>query len=239
MIIAATVDAALYAVKLTATGYTGTVEWFRRTASANTPIGTGPVLWDYTAELNRAHEYVATDDTDTEVAGPVTIAADSPVLSSTTSQIAKRVTVVDYRPVEMLGRSVWHPVLGRRDPFVTIHPTLYPSGTLRLWATTNNDRVAVKEMLDGGEPLLLRSTCPDRVDTFTFIVLRASDPFAGEGRKGGPAYLEIEFQMVSEVQGIAPPAPDRTWQTVVDDHATWQEVLDTYPTWRAVLDGAR
>ena len=238
MIITATVDAALYAVKLTATGATGTVEWFRRYAGANTPIGTGTTLWDYTADLNRPYEYVATDDVSSEVAGPVTIAADGPVLASTTSPLAKRVTVVDYRPLTMEGRSVWHPVLGRRDPFVTIHPTLYPSGTLRLWAATNTDRVAITELMDGGEPLLLRSTCPDRVDTMTFIVLRGSDPFAGEGRKHGPAYLELEFQMVSEVAGVAPPAPDRTYQTVVDDHPTYTDVLDGYATYRGLLDGA-
>lgn len=237
MNITATVDQSIWAVKLVATGATGTVDWYRRASGSNTHVGQGTVVWDYAADLNRAYEYVAVDDADTEVSPAVTIAADGPVLSSTTSQIAMRVTVVDARPYRGEGRSVWHPVLGRSDPFVTIHDALYPAGLLRLHMSTRTERADLINMMQRGEPMLLRSTCAD-VDTMVFIMTAWSDPFAGAGRKRGPAYLEIDFQRVTEVPGITPPDPDRTYQTVLDDHTTYQDAVDMYATYRDLLDGA-
>ena len=237
MQLTATVDQDLWAVKLVATGATGTVEWFRRSGGVNTPIGSGTVLWDYTADLNRTFEYVAADDVDSDTVGPVRIDADAPVLSSSMSAIARAVQVVDYRPLSGQGRTRWHPVLGRPDPIVTVHRALYPSGLLRLSVPTPAERQALIDLLRLGEPLLLRSTCPERVDTMTFVMQNWQDPFAGRGRKHGPAYLDIDFQQVSAFTSIAPPDPDRTYQTILDQHATYAEVLQVYTDYRHVLDG--
>ncbi len=235
----AVVDPTLWAVRLEATGATGTVHWTRRTSGGtDTAVGDGSLVWDYGADLNRPYTYIAADDNGTAVTQQITIAASIPVLSSTTSPIAYPVTVVEYRPLRGQGMTRWHPVLGRSDPFVTIHPALYPSGRLRVLAPTHVVRIQLLQLLAGGEPLLLRTTCPERVDTMTFVVTSWEDPFLSQGARSGPATIDIEFQRITDVPGIAPPVPDRTWQTVLDDHTTWQDVLDTYPTWRAVLDGA-
>lgn len=233
----ATVDAALYAVRLQATGTTGTVDWYRRYAGANTHVATGALAYDYAPDLNTPYEYIAVDDTDSQTTAQVTVPADRPVLSSTTSPLARAVTVVDARPYEGEGRSVWHPVLGRTDPFVTIHPALYPAGTLRFYAATHSERVALIRLMERGEPMHLRTTCPERLDTMVFIMTRWRDPFTRDGARSGPAYIEVDYQRVTEVPGIAPPAADRTWQTVLDDHTAWQDVLDGYGSWRDVLDG--
>jgi hypothetical protein len=239
MEITATVEPSLWAVRLHATGATGAVEWTRRSpGGVDTIVGTWDLVWDYGPELNRPYTYIATDDTSAEVSQTVTVTADRPVLASTTSPIAYPVTVVEYRPLRGEGVTRWHPVLGRSDPFVTIHPALYPSGLLRLLAPDHTTRIQLWQLLEGGEPLLLRTTCADRVDSMTFVATSWEDPFLGAAARSGPATIDIDFQRITEVPGIAPPIPDRTWQTILDGHTTWQDVLGSYKDWRAVLDGA-
>ena len=238
MQVAVAVDPALYAVRLSASGATGSVAWTRRSEGRDTPVGTGALVWDYAPPLNRVLEYIAVDDADAVVSDPVEVAADGPVLSSTRSPMALPVTVVDSRPYEGQGRSVWHPVLGRSDPFVTIHAATYPAGLLRLHAPTHTVRANILELLQGGEPLLLRSTCPERVDTMTFLMTAWRDPFASDRAKGGPAYIEVDFQRVTELTRIPPPDPDRTYATVAADHADYAELLTVYASYRDLLDGA-
>lgn len=237
MNITATPDQSIWAVRLEAAAATGTVTWTRRVGGTDTAVGTGPLVWDYRPPLNTPCTYIAVDEAGAEVAGPVTVPSDLPVLSSTVAPIAYQVRVVDYRPLRAEAGSRWHPVLGRSDPFVTMRPGLHPSGMLRLWAASAAERTWLVDLLQSGDVLHLRSTCADRVDTMTFTWLRWEDPFAGEGRKAPPAYLEVEFQQVTDSLGGPVPIPDRTWQTILDDHATWSDVLAAYPTWRSVLEG--
>lgn len=237
MDVTATVDTALWAVKLTAANASGTVTWLRRVGGRDHNIGTGATVWDYSPPLNRPITYIATDDTSSAVTQQVTVAADGPILSSTISPIAYPVTVVDYRPLRGIAATVWHPVLGRNDPVVTIHPALYPSGLLRLYMATATVRVQLIELLTLGEPLVLRTTCTDRVDNMTFVMTEWEDPFVNDRRKGPPAYLDITFQQVTDEIGAPIPIPDRTYQTWVDDHPTYQALFDAYPDYRAALDG--
>lgn len=239
MQITVTVNPDIWAVRLEASAAVGQVDWVRRTGGRDEPVGSGTLVWDYTGELNRSYTYIATDDVDTEVSAPTTVTSDRPVLSSTTSPMAVQVDVVDQRPLFGQGRSVWHPVLGRNDPFVTVHPALYPSGLLRLSAPTPTVRGNLIDLLTRGEPLSLRTTCPDRVSSMVFLMLSWSDPFTRTGRKGGPAYLEIDFQQVTEAPGILPPAPDRTYATILAEHTSYADVAASYATYRDLLDGVR
>ncbi len=231
MELTATVDTSLRAVRLAASGATGTVTWYRRYAGADTLIGTGAVLWDYSVPLNLPHEYRATDDTGAAAVGPVTVASDRPVLGSTTSAFAFPVTVRETHPLRAEGQSVWHPVLGRSDPYVTIHPALYPSGTLVVHAPTAQDRQRVWELLERGEPLLLRSTCPERVPTMNILML------SWEWESWRSPWLSIEFQQVTESPGLLAPPPDRTYQSLLDEALTYEDLLAAYPTYRDLLDG--
>lgn len=238
----ATVNTTYYGVRLEATGGVGTVRFYRSRAGEDAYIGsdTGDpaVVVDYEPELNVVWDYVAIDGADTAVVTGITVPSDMPILASTTSALAKPVTVVDFRPYNAQARSVYHPVLGRSDPLVTVHPMTFPSGLIRFYAPDNNERVALTDMLYTGEPLHLRSTCFDRLDSFYFLALSWSDPFVNDTQREGQSYIEVEFQAVGKVPGIVPPDADRTYQTgMVDVFGTYQDVLVTWATYRQLLDG--
>ena len=237
----ATVDQSIWAVRLEAIGGTGTVEFYRSRLGQDVYLGSStgdPALWvDYGPDLNVAHDYYASDDTDTDVVTGITVASDVPVLSSTTSPIAAAVVVVAYRPYTAEARSTVHRVLGREDPLVVIHPFAYPTGTITFYAAANSDRVKLYDMIRLGETMHLRSSCPDRLDTFYFQPLQYTDPFMSDDRRSGPSYVEIEFQATGVPTGIVPPDASRTYQTWVDVHPTYQDVLTTWADYRAALDG--
>ena len=236
MDVTATVDATAYAVRLAATNSTGTVTWVRRYAGQDTPVGTGEQQFDY-PPLNVPVEYAATDQLETDVTTAVTVAATDPILSVEGRLLAVPVTVLSYRPVDYVNPSRVWPVLGRQDPLVTVHPTLYPSGTMRLHAGTYTRMLDVLAMLPTGQPLLLRSTCEERVPTFTFNYQRATNGYLRDSAVDVPAYIDFEFQQVQASPGIAPPPPDRTYQTWVDDHLTYDDVRTMYAVYLGALEG--
>lgn len=237
MIVTAVVEPSSYSVRLTATAYTGTVSWYRVEAR-DVPLGDGPVIEDRGAPLNQPVTYYAVDDVSTVSTTPVTVTAEYPVLSSTMSNAALPVTVVRHRPKDFQGRSVWHPVIGRSDPFVSVFPMTYPSGVLVLLAATNQDRLDLIELMTPGYPLLIRSTCPDRLDGMTFTVTSARDPFQSDEMREGATYLELDYQQVTAVSPAWSP-PARTYQDVLDEDNTYADVLTHYGSYQDLLDGVR
>ena len=237
MDITATVDESSYAVRLAATSTSGTVQWWRRYAGQDHPVGTGISQFDY-PPLNVPVEYVATDDVETKVAPPVTVTADGPVLSVEGRLLAAPVTVLSYRPTDYNNPSRVWPVLGRGDPIVTVHPTLYPSGVLRLYAADYTAMINLLAMLPTGRPLLLRSTCEERVPSFTFNYQRATSGYMNDQSVDVPAYFDFEFQQVQASPGIAPPPPDRTYQTVADTYTDYTAVQAGYGNYLQLLEGA-
>jgi len=229
----------MWAVRLNATGNTGTVSWYRDTATtSDLYLGDGPTVLDRTVPLDEPVTYYATDDLTLATAPLFTLPSGGlPVLSSTMNSTAYAVTVVSYRPYQGQGASVWHPVIGRSDPLVSIFPALYPSGELVLRVPDNDTRTNLILMLQPGDPLLLRSTCHDRLDTMTILMTSWEDPYVSDQAQGGPAYLRIRYQRVTDVAPAWQPPPDRTYQTVLTQHATYQAVLDAYPSYQALLDG--
>jgi hypothetical protein len=236
VIVSAVVQPDTWTVLLTATSYTGVVDWYRAEAR-DVHLGTGPKVVDRTVPLNQPVTYYAVDDVSTvTVTPPVVVPTDRPVLSSTMSNAAYPVTVVSFRPYSGEGRSVWHPVIGRSDPFVSVFPALYPAGELVLWCADNSERVALIQFLQPGAPLRLRSTCYDRLDSMVFLMTSWSDPFPDDTRRSGPSELRIQYQRVTEVTpAFVPPA--RTYQDMLDESATYQVVLDKYTDYQALLDG--
>lgn len=237
MLVTVELVGALWGVRLTATGYTGTVTWWEDEGPANRLIGTGPVLVDRMARLNRPLNYFATDDTSTVVADPVTVPADRPILASTTTQEAVAVEVLNARPYEGEGRSTAHMVLGRSDPLVSIQPALYPGGDLELLARTPAQRVRLIELLRRGDPLHLRTTDEARLDTMTLLMRRWSDPYLNEDARNGPAAIRVEYQRVTDVPALSPPVPDRTYATVAADYLTYADLVTTYASYTDLLDG--
>lgn len=237
MQITVTVDANAYAVRLEATEYTGTVHWARRYQGVDEPVGDGPVVYDYEPAFGVPYEYIATDDVEAQVSAPVQVDSDNPVLSVEGQLYAVPVVVLSYRPSSYVNASTVWPILGRNDPLVTVHPTLYPSGKMRLHAARYSNMVDLLALLPSGRPLTLRSTCPERVPSMTFAYERAEVGYTGDRAVDVPAYVDLDYQQVEKSPGIAPPPYDRTWQTILDGHTTWQEVLDTNASWLRVLEG--
>jgi len=148
------------------------------------------------------------------------------------------VTVILYRPYEFDGMSVWHPVLNRSDPFVTIHPALYPRCELHLHAPTNSDRKAIQALLMRGDPLLLRSTCDDRLDSITFLPTSWADPLMADAARSGPTRYEIRAQLVQEAPGLVTAVPDRIYADLPPEAATYADLKAMWPTYTALRDGA-
>jgi hypothetical protein len=237
MDISVTVVGALYGVRLEATGTTGQVDWWQDTGPENRHVGTGATVLDRDAALNRPLTYFATDDTATVVADPITVDAAMPVLASTTTQEAVPVEVLRWRPYRFEGQSLWHPVLGSSAPFVTILPALYPSATLELLLRDATQRARLIDLMRRGDPLLLRTIDPDRLDTMTVVVTGGEDPFLSDTRRDGLGVLRLEVQRVTDVPGITPPVPDRTYTVLAAQHLTYDEVQASYASYTDVLDG--
>lgn len=237
MIVTAVVEPSSYGVRLTATSSTGQVDWYRA-AGRDVFLGSGAVLDDRTADLNTPLTYYAVDDVSTVTTSPVTITAAGPVLSAPTLGVARLVTVVSFRPYTGEGRSVWHPVIGRSDPFVSMFPALYPSGELVLRCPTNSGRQdIIQTFLQPGAPLLLRSTCVDRLDTMTFLMTSWSDPFAVDTMREGATHLSISYQRVTEVKPADMP-PARTYQQVLVGSGTYRVVVDGFTDYTGLLNGS-
>ena len=228
---------ALYAVRLTAANYTGTVHWYEDEGATNRHIGDGAVLMDRRGRLNQELTYFAVDDVETKSA-TATIPADLPVLSSTATSVAWEVEVIRWRPLRGYGLSTAHFVLGRSDPFVTIHPAAFPEGQLQLLARTPTQRERIVDLIRPGDPLHIRTTCPERLATFEFIVRSWADPFLSDEARDGYATVDIDYQAVQEVLATQ-PAPDRTYGDVAADHTTYQEVADLYASYQGLLDGVQ
>ena len=229
---------AMWGFRLTATGYTGVVSWYRVAGGTDLHLGDGPTVLDRGCPLNEPVTYFATDDLALEVADPVEMPADLPVLAQTMNSAARPVHVQSYRPYRGEGRSVWHPVIGRSDPFVSIFPATYPQGELVLRAADNTERTELIRLMQPGDPLLIRTTCPERLDTFTFLMLGWEDPYTSDEAQGGPSLIRVQYQRVTEVGSAWTPSPDWTYQEVLGTHPTYQAVLDAYPTYQALLEGA-
>jgi len=224
MTVAAEVVASLWGVRLTASGATGDVDWYRDDEGGDQIlVGTGEEIIDRTCGLNIPLVYTAVDDTASVNTGIVRVDSDHPVLGNGLIPVARQVQVVSYRPLSWEATSTYHRVLGSRKPFVTAAPAIDPSGTLVLRARDRAERYLLVGMLTAGDPLLLRTTEPDRLDTLTFVMTNLSDPFVRETMREGETRLQVEFQAVAAIRDQVVPA---SW--------TYEALKSSWPDYRAV-----
>jgi hypothetical protein len=225
-----------WSVRLTASGATGEVLWVRDEAGWQTIIGTGLDVVDRYAPLNTLLYYIAQDDTANVVGGPITISSDYPVLASSMYGTSRQVTVVAQQPNSWRARSVWHPVLDRADgPVVSIFEAEWREGTMVLGLADRDERRDLIGILMRGDPLILRATCPDRVDDLTILPLAWSDPYITDGRLDSGQRLEVTYQSVTPEPPAYIPPPEWTYGDVLAAHATYSEVLATYATYSDLL----
>ena len=203
---------------------------------AVTEIGTGVDLIDRLVPLNLQMYYTAIDDVDSAVAGPITVASAKPVLSSTRSGAARQVVIVAQQPQSWSARSVWHPIIDRTDgPVVSIFPMEFRAGTMTLDLADRDERNDLLGMLRPGDPLILRSICPDRVDELTFLALEVSDPYVTDGAWSSGQRLEIRYQSVATEPAAYAPPPEWSYQAALAAHTSYTEWLTTYATYDDLL----
>jgi hypothetical protein len=225
-----------WSVRLTASGATGGVQWVRDEAGRETVIGTGLDVVDRYAPLNTLLYYIATDDTATAVSAPITISSEYPVLASSMYGTSRQVTVVAQQPNSWRARSVWHPVLDRADgPVVSIFEAEWREGSMVLGLADRDERHDLIGMMMRGDPLILRTTCPDRVDDLTILPLEWSDPYITNGRFDSGQRLDVRYQSVTPEPPAYVPPPEWTYSEVLAAHATYSEVLATYATYSDLL----
>jgi hypothetical protein len=226
-----------WAVRLQASGATGTVTWFRDQSGRETLIGDGADVVDRYVPLNTACTWIAVDDTDTEVTATVTVASDHPILSSSMFGTASRVTIIAQTPNRWAGRSVWHPVIDKDDgPVVSVFSAEWRNGTLVLDLPDRATRSELLHMLMAGDPLILRAPCPDRVDDLTILPTGWSDPYQPEGQFKSQR-LTIDYQAVTPEPPAWTPPPNWTYQDALNAHATYSEWLGAYGTYGDLLAG--
>ena len=228
---------AMWGVRLVATGAEGPVSWSRDDGAADpVPVATGVEVIDRTAPLNQPLVYIAEDGSTRAEADPVTIAATAPILGSLLSPETLPVVVEQYRPLRWEGTSTIHKVLGAHEPYVSVGEAASPSGTLVIRAATGGDRLALVRLLSSGEPMLLRTTCPDRLDTLRFVAAGWEDPFASDGARQGTSRILVDFQTIADVEAMVFP-PGWNYNALHAAHATYNEVKASYATYASVVAG--
>ena len=131
---------------------------------------------------------------------------------------------------------MWHPVLDRTDgPVVSIFDAEWREGNMTLALEDRTQRHDLIDLLMAGDPLILRSPCPERVDDLTVLPLEWSDPYITDGQWGSGQRLQIRYQSVTAEPPAYVPQPEWTYDDVLTAHATYTEVLSTYATYTDLL----
>lgn len=189
--------------------------------------------------LNTPTVYVATDATGAQALTPaVQVDSDVTLLSDATDPgRVVPVTVVSQKPNGWEARSVWWDVLGQREPFVSVAPLRLRSGPLVLRADTRRQRAALINLLSPGNPLVLRSPCPDAVDDLVLLATSVDESLVLEALPAGPSHFTLDYQAVSRDLGPYAVDPSRSYAAVKAAWGTYGDVLAAYPSYDALRAG--
>lgn len=173
-------------------------------------------------------------------AAAVTIAATMPVLSDALDPNKLiQLPVVSQRPNHWEARSVYYPVLGRRDPTVAIAPMALRDGELVLSTDgTPVARRAVINLLSSGDPLILRTPCPSAVDDVTLLVTSAAEELLNDSNPVGLSNFRLTYQAVTSDLGPFTGDPSRTYDTVKTAWPSYADLPPAYATYGDLLSGS-
>lgn len=191
----------------------------------------------YTVRCFTASGTLSADTAAVTVPGPTdgrALLTDSEHPSSTLT-----VTVREQTPWHWSPRSLFYDVLDRADSVVAVQPARMRDGDVTFLTDTISERTALREMLRGGAPLLLRSTNPTRVDD----VMMLPTDFGAEERTDldeGRLWT-VTYQATSSDLGPYPTPAGRDYGTLLSDGRvpTYADLAGnlTYRTYQQVLDG--
>lgn len=158
------------------------------------------------------------------------------VLSSmVTPGQAVRVAVIGDDPHEWDARSAWFDVIGRRDPLVALDVMRYRSGSWTFYAAGNVARRDLIDLVTTGDPVLLRTSVPERVDDVVALPLRMSE--SPHVDAGGGRVFDIDYQAVTRTGGPFAGSLDWTYGALRTQVPTYAEVVNTFATYRALRVG--
>lgn len=230
----------------------GTATWHRTTLGAAGEytyrrIGTGSTLIDPAAPVDGSQiSWTAANGYDDQT---VTVHPDpgpGPVLSvpAMPALPAATVTVLTLRAYEVTGRPYFYDVLGRSTAWLEPQPPIERTGELVLdlphtGAAFPGDTLRqVRDILRTGQPVLLRSTCQQRVETVGFAVLSFTETHPGQGNSHGPdRRITIRWRAVEPLWGDEGATVARLWMEVPQEFPTWDDVKASGLTWDELAYG--
>jgi hypothetical protein len=227
----------------------GAIQWWRVTnwpdgRVLSVSAGAGNPLLDtqYPLSPGGATTYYAQSDSGASESSAVFTAPviDHPILGvpSDPTQQAQPVVVLTQREWTVTGRTAIYEVLGRTVPWVEPIPPIERRGQLVLrmehpgggFPGTALDRV--RDMLKTGKPLQLRTVCPERVETISFVMTSVTEVHVGQPNAHGPDRLvDISWQAVEPLYGEDIAVAKRLWFQVPIEFGTWADVEASGLSW--------
>lgn len=205
-------------------------EWRRVTnTGADVLVGTARTVNDRNPPLGRDVSWTWIDAAGVQQTPDVVVDSTHPVLSSALGALSVQIVVMRQRPLSWEGRTVVHRVIGRASGLAAVQPAAAPTGELTLDLPHPRIRTAVLQLLQAGDPLILRAPPCDTVDDVVMVAKRWSDPWAGPAQRF-PARLVIEFEAVDPGPTAWTPAPLWTLGDVEDAYDTLGDVEDAFAT---------
>lgn len=148
------------------------------------------------------------------------------------------VRVIEDRPQDWETRSAWFDVIDRRDPLVTITPMRYRAGEWILALNGAAARAQLINVLTTGEPVMLRSSCPEQIDDVICLPLSFSiDPVIASAPQGTRT-ARVSYQAVT--RPIAPFGGTSDWTyaaLAARPATTYASVLAEFATYSALFAG--
>ena len=161
------------------------------------------------------------------------------------SQHGSPVVVQTQREYTVTGRTAVYEVLDRDVPWVEPMAPIDRRGQLVLrmehpgGAFPGNRLRYVREMLRTGQPMLLRTTCNERVETLSFIAESWTEVHVGQPNSHGPDRLiDISWRAVEPLWGEEARPAGVLWFAVPVRYGTWDQVKATGKTWEELAWGA-
>lgn len=236
------------------TDLAGTIAWWRNTnwadgRSLSVSVGTGNPIDDTMVPLAAGASsiyYAQSNSGGTNSLAALPPEHAAPVLSMPSDPTfqAHEVTVQTQREWTVTGRTAIYEVLGRSVPWVEPIPPIERRGQLVLRMEHPGGGFpgmvldGVRDMLKTGKPLLLRTVCPERVESISFVATSVTEVHLGQPNAHGPGRLvDISWQAVEPLYGEDIEVVKRLWFMVPVEFPSWAAVEASGLTWDQLVYG--
>ena len=232
---------------------TGEVTWYRSVTwddgrASNVLLGGGATRTDLTVPLDGGTvTYTAADDAGVEVTpGMVPPQPATPVLGLPHDPYTTAVEVVVETMREQItqGRTVFYDILDRNEPYMEPLPPVDRSGVMVLrlehpgGGFPGPTLAALRRIQRTGQPLMLRTTCNERVEDLSFAWMEWTETAFGFGNEHGPdRKASITWRAVDPLWGEEVVLVGRVWAQVPVEFPTWGDVVAGVPTWGDLVGG--